>query len=186
MLHETETIYRELCEPLTDKESRFVEEYLVDCNAAKAARKAGYSGRSAKEIGYENLTKPHLAAAIRAGLDMIAARCEVSAEKVMRELASIGFSNISYFEIDDEGYLTLTEGAPAEAIKAIQNVKRKRIVKDDGTVIYETEYRLWDKIQALTLLGKKLKLWVERIETENPQDEVYRHLLKQLKEGEQK
>jgi hypothetical protein len=34
----------------------------------------------------------------------------------------------------------------------------------------------------VNLLGKKLKLWVEKVEIDNPQDELYRHLLKQLKE----
>jgi hypothetical protein len=81
--------------------------------------------------------------------------------------------------------LHLSEGVPPEAILALQSVKRKKIVRGDGSVIYETEFRLWDKIQALTLLGKKLKLWVEKLEVENPQDELYRMLLKQLKEEQQ-
>lgn len=46
----------------------------------------------------------------------------------------------------------------------------------------ETEFTLWDKIAALMLLGKRLKLWTERVEVENPQDEAYRLLLRQLKE----
>ena len=42
---------------LTAKQSRFVEEYLVDLNATQAAIRAGYSPDSAREIGCENLTK---------------------------------------------------------------------------------------------------------------------------------
>lgn len=178
----TERTYQELWQTLTDKERRFVEEYLVHCNAAKAARKAGYSGHCAKQIGHENLTKPDLAAAVQAGLDALAARCEVDADKVVRELAAVAFSNILHFEIDEEGYVSLAEGAPPEAILALQSVRRKKRVLEDGSVVIETEFRLWDKITALTLLGKKLKLWVEKIEVENPQDEAYRLLLKQLKE----
>jgi len=44
--------------PLTPKQQRFVEEYLIDLNATQAAIRAGYSKRTAKAIGCENLTKP--------------------------------------------------------------------------------------------------------------------------------
>ena len=52
---------------MTAKQTRFVEEYLVDLCAAGAARRAGYSERTARTIGAENLTKPDIAAAIGAG-----------------------------------------------------------------------------------------------------------------------
>ena len=45
---------------LTDKQQRFIEEYIIDLNATQAAIRAGYSEKVAKEIGYENLTKPHI------------------------------------------------------------------------------------------------------------------------------
>lgn len=46
---------------LTDKQQRFVDEYLIDLNATQAAIRAGYSEKTAKEIGSENLTKPNIA-----------------------------------------------------------------------------------------------------------------------------
>ena len=49
---------------LTPKQLRFCQEYMLDGNATAAAERAGYSARCAKEIGYENLTKPHVAAEI--------------------------------------------------------------------------------------------------------------------------
>lgn len=42
---------------LTPKQKRFVEEYLVDCNATQAAIRAGYSPKTAYSIGQENLKK---------------------------------------------------------------------------------------------------------------------------------
>ncbi|MDX1390551.1 MAG: terminase small subunit [Acidobacteriota bacterium] len=47
---------------LTEKQRRFVEEYLVDLNATQAAIRAGYSEKTATVIGHENLTKPHIKA----------------------------------------------------------------------------------------------------------------------------
>ena len=46
---------------LNPKQTLFCQEYLVDLNATQAAIRAGYSVKTAKETGYENLTKPHIA-----------------------------------------------------------------------------------------------------------------------------
>jgi len=43
--------------PLTAKQQRFIDEYPVDLNATQAARRAGYSPKTAFVIGYENLKK---------------------------------------------------------------------------------------------------------------------------------
>ncbi len=45
---------------LTNKQRAFVDYYIETGNATEAAIKAGYSKKTAKETGYENLTKPHL------------------------------------------------------------------------------------------------------------------------------
>ena len=45
---------------LTAKQELFCYEYLKDLNAAAAAVRAGYSEKTAKEIGCENLTKPNI------------------------------------------------------------------------------------------------------------------------------
>lgn len=45
---------------LKPKQEAFVNEYLIDMNGARAARAAGYSEKTAKQIANENLTKPDL------------------------------------------------------------------------------------------------------------------------------
>lgn len=49
---------------LTPKQQRFVDEYLIDLNATQAAIRAGYSPKTAQQIGAENLSKPVIAEAI--------------------------------------------------------------------------------------------------------------------------
>ena len=49
---------------LTDKQRRFVEEYLVDCNATDAARRAGYSKRGARASGQQNMSNYEVKAEI--------------------------------------------------------------------------------------------------------------------------
>lgn len=51
---------------LTPKQQKFVGEYLVDLNATQAAIRAGYSAKTAKVVGCQNLTKPNIAAAVQA------------------------------------------------------------------------------------------------------------------------
>jgi phage terminase small subunit len=45
---------------LTDKQEMFCREYVIDWNATRAAIAAGYSEDTAKQTGYENLTKPYI------------------------------------------------------------------------------------------------------------------------------
>lgn len=72
--------------PLTPKQQRFVEEYLVDLNATAAATRAGYSARTANEIGAENLAKPSIAAAIQAARQALSERALVTQEDVVKGL----------------------------------------------------------------------------------------------------
>jgi phage terminase small subunit len=102
----------------------------------------------------------------------------------VKDLAAVASSNISHFEFDNEGYVQLAEGAPPEAIKAVQRVRRRKRTLDDGSVVIESEYRLFDKLKALELLGRKLKLFTDRVEVEGAQDQLYRELLRSLKEGQ--
>lgn len=79
---------------LTAKQERFVEEYLVDFNATQAAIRAGYSAKTAKSIGQENLTKPVISAAIaehRASLTQKTALTrELIVEGLLREALYTG------------------------------------------------------------------------------------------------
>lgn len=71
---------------LTDKQQRFVAEYLVDLNATQAAIRAGYSERTARSVGSENLTKPDITAAIAKAQNKIAKKVEVTVESLAGEL----------------------------------------------------------------------------------------------------
>lgn len=68
---------------LTPKQKRFVAEYLIDLNATAAAKRAGYSEETAKEIGYENLTKPHIQELIASSQAERSARTLVTADYVI-------------------------------------------------------------------------------------------------------
>ncbi|OKP83288.1 hypothetical protein A3844_22805 [Paenibacillus helianthi] len=69
---------------LTAKQKLFVTEYLVDLNATQAAIRAGYSAKTARSVGQENLTKPDIKIAIQEAMDKRAAKVEVTAEMVLQ------------------------------------------------------------------------------------------------------
>lgn len=71
----------------TPRQTRFIEEYLVDGNATQAAIRAGYSRRSAAAQGHENLRKPEVWAEIERRRTALAARTEITAEWVLQRLA---------------------------------------------------------------------------------------------------
>lgn len=74
-------------EGLTPKQKRFVEEYLIDLNATQAAIRAGYSEKTAGQIGAEYLKKPHIGQAVAHGIMKASEKAEVSVQDVINGLA---------------------------------------------------------------------------------------------------
>ena len=75
--------------PLTEKQRRFVEEYLVDLNATQAAIRAGYSQDTAGSIGHENLKKPEIQLALQQARLAQQKRTAITADGALREAWNI-------------------------------------------------------------------------------------------------
>lgn len=75
--------------PVTTKQRKFCDEYIISGNAADAAVKAGYSPKTAKEIGAENLSKPHLRAYIDEQLDKLHTDKVADAKEVLEYLTAV-------------------------------------------------------------------------------------------------
>lgn len=71
---------------LTTKQQRFIEEYVIDFNATRAAINAGYSEKTARSIGCELLTKPDIRSAIKQRLEELSADAYVSREVILTGL----------------------------------------------------------------------------------------------------
>lgn len=74
---------------LTARQVRFVQEYLIDLNATQAAIRAGYSAKTARQAGAENLSKPVIAGAIEEAQKKVAAGAGITAERVLKEIWNI-------------------------------------------------------------------------------------------------
>lgn len=79
---------------LTAKQQRFVDEYLIDLNATKAAVRAGYSEKTARQAGAENLSKPVIAQAIEKAIQARSARVEIDQDWVLKRWVEIADTDV--------------------------------------------------------------------------------------------
>ena len=74
---------------LTAKQKRFCDEYLISLNATQAAIKAGYSKKTAKQIGQQNLTKLDVKAYIQQRMDEKEKELIADQNEVLKYLTSV-------------------------------------------------------------------------------------------------
>lgn len=144
--------------PLTDKQSAFVSHYLASWNATQAAIRAGYSAKTARSIGAENLTKPDIQAAIAARLSEL----KMGADEVLTRLTEHARGSLAPFlRINGDGELAgfdLSGDKPLHLLKKVSVTRRVFKDTDEATVSIE----VYDAQAALTLLGKHHKLFSEQ------------------------
>jgi len=74
---------------LTEKQKMFCKEYMVDLNATQACIRAGYSEKTAKVIGSENLSKPYLQEEIARLMKSREERVQLTADKVLEDIERV-------------------------------------------------------------------------------------------------
>ena len=158
---------------LTPKQSRFVKEYLIDLNATQAAIRAGYSSHRANAIGYENLTKPDVAAAVQREMKARAERTEITQDMVLRELAKIGFADIRRAVTWGETELRVADGEDGTAVPYHGLALKASDEIDDDTAAAISEVaqtkeglrvKFHDKRAALVDVGRHLGMFKDKVE----------------------
>ena len=142
---------------MTEKQKRFVEEYLIDLNATQAAIRAGYSSKNADKIGHELLGKTRVSEAISKAMAERSRRTGINQDRVLQELARIGFAKIT--DVVDPDTAKIKADASEDDRACIQSIKIKP--NEFGT---EREVKLYDKKSALVDIGKHLGMFKERVE----------------------
>lgn len=151
---------------LTPKQIRFVQEYLLDLNGKQAAIRAGYSAKTAEVQASRLLRNAQVAQAVAEAQAKRAKEVGVEQNRVLEELAVVGFSSVQHYTVDDNGDVQLAEGVPASAWRALSSIKRKVTVRGSGeeaTITREVELRLWDKPATIRMCGQHLGMFVERV-----------------------
>lgn len=156
-----------------DRHEEFCQQYLVDLNITKATKRAKYSKKTARTIGSKLLTRIDIQDRIAELKKEREERTKVTQDRVVRELALIGFSDLAnYIDIDPNTGAIRAKGfeeMPAEESRALQSIKEDRVIKEDAkgdkvTVYDKVSFKTHDKIRALEILARHLGMLVERHE----------------------
>src|SRR4051794_17846978 len=147
--------------PLNERQARFVAEYLVDLNATQAAIRAGYSTATASQIGSRLLGNVKVAAAIAEAQAARSRRTEVTADRVVLELARVAFGDPRRVMSWGLGGVKLRPSAElADEEAAIVAEVAETTTKEGGSLRVKTV----DKLGALRLLGQHLGMFAEKVD----------------------
>ena len=127
---------------LTAKQQRFCDEYLIDLNATQAAIRAGYSKKTAKQIGQQNLTKLDLKEYIEKRMAEKEAALVADQDEVLKYLTSVLRGESQSTEIVVEG---IGDGC-----------------SEARTITKEPSEK--DRLKAAELLGKRYALFTDKVE----------------------
>ena len=127
---------------MTDKQKRFCDEYLIDCNATQAAIRAGYSDKTAYAIGEQNLRKLELKNYIQKRMEEHASERVATADEVIQYLTSV-------LRGDSEGEEIVVEGI-GDGCSEARTMKKAPSEKE--------------RLKAAELLGKRYGLFKENLD----------------------
>ena len=175
---------------LTNKQRKFVNEYLIDLNATQAAIRAGYSQKNAFKIGSDLLQKNTVNQQLTKRMQDREARTEITQDKVLNELAAIAFSNGSdfakvttkiqkkpvikmigkktVFVFDEKTGEQLFEEYEWQEVEIkntddLDSDKKKSLLSiKQGK--HGIEVSSYDKTKALELIGKHLGMFTDKVE----------------------
>lgn len=127
---------------MTAKQMRFCDEYLIDLNATQAAIRAGYSKKTARKIGQENLTKRDIRQYIDARMAEKESELIADQDEVLRYLTSVmrGESRSSVVVVESLGDFM----SEARELEKAPDEK--------------------ERLKAAELLGKRYGLYTDRVE----------------------
>lgn len=152
---------------LTPRQQRFVQEYIVDNNGAAAARRAGYSPRTAKAMAHRLLTNVYLQEAIKKATERQEIRTEITADKVLQEIAKVAFLNSKKL-YDDNGNIKKLSELDDDTSAAIASVSVTDIQTDGEISGKKTDAVFWNKLKALEMLARHFGLLVDKKEISGP------------------
>ncbi len=147
--------------PLNERQKRFVDEYLKLPNATKAARRAGYSERTARQQGTRLLSNVAIQSSIAERSSKIREQADIDAAQVLERLTLMADTKIGDL-FDDEGKLLDPKELPAGAQYLVARLEieenyelvgkeRKRVFTG-----YTKKIKLESRLKALEMIGKHI------------------------------
>lgn len=142
---------------MTDQMRVFAREYLKDLNGTQAAIRSKYSKKSAASMASQLLSNPKVVKEIQRLMDARSEKLAISAEKTLAEIARLGFFDAAdvcgAYEVKSPADIARL---PEDVRRCVTGWKWDR----HGNLVVQFA----DKLKALELLGKHLKLFTDRVE----------------------
>ena len=140
--------------PLTPKQIRFAQEYVVDLNAKQAAIRTGHKASGATRAGYTYLNTPYVKEYIDRLLAKKAKEVEITHTDIIQELIKIGFSNLQDYLTADNQPADLQQ-VGNDKTACLSGIKINTTTKGD-IITSRVVFKLHDKIRALEKLSRRL------------------------------
>src|SRR5690348_17583707 len=151
---------------LNDKQKLFVLEYVKRLDATRAAIEAGYSAKTASQIGYQLLQNPSVSEAVAREQHKRLARLGIDADAIIEEVAAIAFSKLDDYASWGPGRFELKDSDEVDA-RAVQSVTIKEVTisNEHGEITkVEQGIKTHDKLAALKMLGTRIGVFADRKE----------------------
>ncbi|MCD5515769.1 terminase small subunit [Lactobacillus delbrueckii subsp. lactis] len=110
---------------LTIKQKKFADEYIRLGNSTQAAIKAGYSQKTARQIGADNLSKVYIREYINKKMDALDKEKTMQIKEIMEELTSIARGELKEERLDKDGNIVETRPLFADRIKAMDMLGKR-------------------------------------------------------------
>lgn len=151
---------------MTPKQQQFCREYLIDLNATQAAIRAGYSVRTAEVTGSKLLRNAKVAAEVQRLTQERSESTQINAEWVLKRLAKIADFDVRNLFNEDGSLKRITELDDDTAF-AIGGIDVTELAgSDEIPPAVLKKFKAIDKRGALELIGRHLKLFTDRVESE--------------------
>jgi phage terminase small subunit len=153
--------------PVHQRRSRFIKEFLIDQNASRAAIAAGYSPKSAHVTGSRLLNDVKVRRAIEIRNARLNEKADVTVERVKLELARLAFYDpLAYW--NEDGTAKPLHEIGEDARRAIAGLDVAELFtgngEDRGLAGYIKKFKLADKGAALERLGRHLQMFPTKVE----------------------
>lgn len=156
----TQTELKKLEEVMTPEQVMFCHEYIVDFNGTRSARAAGYSPKALRSTASRLLTHSNVRTLVNHLKLQRMKRIEVTADKVVQELARIAFHDTADFMDKTGSSVSIKDfDAMGDQTRVIKTIKTA-----PGGVM---ELVLHDKMKALEMLGRHMSLFTDNVNNTN-------------------
>jgi len=139
---------------LTPKQSAFVDEYLVDLNATQAAIRAGYSEKTAKEQGCQNLTKLNIVEAIAEAQAERSERTKIDADWVLTRLAAEAEADLADLYESDGTIKSIHDWPMVWRQGLVAGMDVDEIKVGSAPIGSTKKIKISDRVKRLELIGK--------------------------------